>query len=124
MAVVASTTLDLSNFQDKGHTTTWTPLTFTGLDTGAPEPGFGGSDRSVQVTGTLGAAGSVTIEGSNDGVNYGTLTDHQGNALVLTALGIKSVDATCRLIRPRITAGDGTTSLTVTLMARRPGGVV
>ena len=86
MAVVASTTLDLSNFQDKGHTTTWTPLTFTGLDTGAPEPGFGGSDRSVQVTGTLGAAGSVTIEGSNDGVNYGTLTIIKGTLLCLLLL--------------------------------------
>ena len=119
MAIITATVLDLSNYQDKGQTYSWTPLTFTGLDSGAPASNFSGADRSVQVEGTFGAGGSVTIEGSNDGVNYETLNDHLGNALTFTAKGIKSIDQICRLVRPRVTAGDGTTSLTATLLTRR-----
>lgn len=123
MATIAMVTTDKTNFLDKGTLVSWTPLTFTGLDAGAPWGGFSGADRSVQVEGTFGAGGSVTIEGSNDGVNYETLTDHLGNALAITAKGLKSIDQTCLYLRPRVTAGDGTTSLTVTLLARRGANV-
>jgi len=119
MAVITAVVVDLSNFQDKGQTYSWTPLTFTGLDSGAPAGNFSGADRSVQVEGTFGAGGNVVIEGSNDGVNYETLNDHLGNALNITAKGIKSVDQICRYVRPRVTAGDGTTSLTITMLTRR-----
>lgn len=60
---------------------------------------------SVQVIGSFGAGGTVLIEGSNDGINYGTLTDPQGVALSLTAAGIKSVQQITRHIRPRVSAG-------------------
>lgn len=123
MATIPLVTTDASNFQDKGHIAVWTPMTFSGSDVGAVDAGFGGADRSVQVTGTIGAAGAVTIEGSNDNVNFATLNDHLGNPLVITALGIKSIDQICRYIRPRITAGDGTTSLTVTMLLRRGANV-
>lgn len=78
------------------------------------------SDRSVQVTGTFGAAGSVSIEGSNDGVNYFTLNSPQGTALTFAAAGLKQVLEGTLWLRPRVTAGDGTTSLAVVLMLRLP----
>lgn len=77
------------------------------------------SDRSVQVHGTFGAGGTLVIEGSNDGVNYFPLTDPQGNALSFTSAKIEQVSEITLWLRPRVTAGDGTTSLTVTMLARR-----
>lgn len=77
------------------------------------------ADRSVQVAGTLGAGGTIVIEGSNDGVNYVTLSDPQGVALSVTAAKIKAISEHTVWIRPRVTGGDGTTSLTVSLLVRR-----
>jgi len=88
-------------------------------DDGSPFGSSDYSDRSVQVTGTFGATGSVSIEGSNDGVNYVGLTDPQGNAIAITEAKIEQVSELTRYIRPRVTAGDGTTTLVVTLLARR-----
>lgn len=75
-------------------------------------------DRSVQVAGTFGVSGSIVIEGSNDGTNWATLTDPQGNALAFTSAKIEAVSELARYIRPRVAAGDGTTSLTVTAVMR------
>lgn len=110
------------NFNSKGVVVQWTPLTNAGADVGVPYDDFGNSDRSIQLSGTLGVAGACTIEGSNDGVSYFTLKDQGGAAMVLVALGIYGFQPGLlpRFIRPRITAGDGTTSLTATLLARRP----
>jgi hypothetical protein len=82
---------------------------------GEPFQNPGSADRSVQVTGTFGAGGTVVLEGSNDGTNYRTLTDPQGNALSFTSAGLEAIQEITRYVRPRVTAGDGTTSLTVTL---------
>lgn len=87
-------------------------------DTGQPFQGHSHSDRSVQVVGTVGATGNCRIEGSNDGVNWSTLSDPQGDALNLTG-GIFAVTEITRFIRPNVTAGDGTTDFTVILIARR-----
>ncbi|MER9816494.1 hypothetical protein [Mesorhizobium sp. M0129] len=76
-------------------------------------------DRTVQVLGTFGAAGSVTIQGSNDGgTTWATLTDPLGNALTFTTAGMKPISALPHKIRPTVTAGDGTTALDVWLHAR------
>lgn len=109
------------SFHSKGHVIQWTPLTQTGLDTGQAYDDFGNTDRSIQLNGVLGAAGACVIEGSNDNVNYFLLKDQGGAAMTLTALGIYGFQPGLlpRFIRPRITAGDGTTSLTVILLARR-----
>lgn len=89
-------------------------------DTGTPIPWVQWADRSVQVTGTFGAGGNLRWEGSNDGgTTYATLTDPQGNALDFTAAKIEQITEIVELARPRVTAGDGTTSLTVTLVARK-----
>lgn len=76
------------------------------------------ADRSVQVVGTFGAGGKVRIEGSNNGTDYAPLTDPQGNDLDLTSAKIESVSEVVRWIRPRVIAGDGTTSLTVIMLLK------
>lgn len=76
-------------------------------------------DRTVQITGTFGAGGSITIQGSNDGGStWATLTDPLGNALTFTAAGMKAITELPYEIRPSVTAGDGSTAINVYLHMR------
>lgn len=78
------------------------------------------ADRSVQVEGTIGAAGSVSIEGSNDKTNFDVINDPSSTPLTFTALGkIKAVLEAVYQARPHVTAGDGATSITVTMFLRK-----
>lgn len=64
-----------------------------------------------QASGTFGAGGSVQLEGSNDGTNWGKLS-----VAALTAVGVFAPlgnNEYPEFIRPNVTAGDGTTSITV-----------
>lgn len=88
-------------------------------DVGAPVRYHSHADRSVQIVGTFGAAGSALIEGSLDETNYATLNDPQGVPLTLTTAKVKSIAEMSVIARPRVTAGDGTTALTVTMIFRR-----
>jgi hypothetical protein len=117
MATITPTLADLSG-DGTVRKATWSAMTFSGTDVGAAFPYSAWVDQSVQVTGTFGAGGNVRWEGSNDGTNYVALTDPQGNALDFTTAKIEAVTEIAALVRPRVTAGDGTTSLTVTLVAR------
>lgn len=116
MATITPTAEDISR-DGSVLKRTWALLTTTNAD-GSPFPFAAWADRSVQVTGTFGAGGNLRWEGTNDGTNYVALTDPQGNALDFTTAKIEAVTEVCALARPRVTAGDGTTSLTVTLVAR------
>jgi hypothetical protein len=92
-------------------------------DTGTPVPisdALGPWLASV-ISGTLGAAGSVTWQGSVDGgTTWFTLNDDAGAALTMTALNTnKLVKERPFLVRPNCTAGDGTTSLLCSLITRR-----
>lgn len=97
-------------------------LTMANGDTGTPllpEHSADYQDRTVQVTGTFGTGGSVTIQGSNDGgTTWATLTDPLGNALTFTAAGMKQITEMAEQMRPNVTAGDGTTSLNVHIFMR------
>lgn len=63
------------------------------------------------VTGTFGAAGSVQLEGSNDGTNFFKLSPAAvTTAGLFAALGVTEYP---KFIRPHVTAGDGTTALVV-----------
>lgn len=95
----------------------WSGLLNT--DTGSLVDRVEYADRSVQVTGTFGVGGNCRIEGSNDGANWATLTDPQGNALDITAAKIEAISENPLYVRPNITAGDGTTNLAVTIVGRR-----
>lgn len=100
-------------------------ITWTGIlngDTGSWFDTEDFADRTFQVSGTFGAGGSVTMQGSNDAsapTNVFTLTDQAGAALTFTAAGGKVALEAPRWVRPTCTAGDGTTSLTVQAIARR-----
>jgi hypothetical protein len=76
------------------------------------------ADRSVQVFGVFGAGGNVRIEGSLDGTNYAPLTDPQGNALDINTAKIEAIVELVRWIRPVVTAGDGSTALTVIMLLK------
>lgn len=78
------------------------------------------SDRSVQVSGTFGASGSLVWEGSNDGTNWYQLNSPQGSALTWNSAAIKQVLESALYMRPRVAAGDGTTSLAIVVLLRLP----
>lgn len=97
----------------------WTPLTQTTSDTGTPVTLPNGADRSIQVSGTFGAGGTVIVEGMLEEAGvYATLHDPFGNALSITAAGVYAIAEATVYIRPRVSAGDGTTALKVTLMTK------
>ena len=77
--------------------------------------------KSVSVSGTFGAGGSLNIEGSNDGgTTYNVLKDLGGNALTFTAsAGLLEIRETPLFIRANVTAGDGTTSLNVDIVSTK-----
>ncbi len=78
------------------------------------------SDKCVMFIGnTWGSGGSVKLEGTNDDTNFFTLNDPLDNTLVAT--GTNALDQVLenpQSMRPSVTAGDGTTDITVTLIAR------
>lgn len=77
------------------------------------------ADYCVQVGGTFGTGGTIVLQGSNDGVTYFTLNDPGSSAISKTAAALEQVLEAPRYVRPLVTAGDGTTSLTCTIYARR-----
>jgi hypothetical protein len=98
----------------------WTPLTTTNAD-GQAFDTLDFADISLQVLGTFGAGGTLLIEGCNQATptTWATLNDPQGNALSITAAKMEQLLEMPRWLRPRVSAGDGTSSLTVELWARR-----
>lgn len=98
--------------------------TWSGLlngDTGAPLYASALPDRTIQVKGTFGAGGSLTMEGSNDdGTTYHAVNDSrgEGNALTFTAADMRMASENPEALRPNVTAGDGTTSLVVIMISK------
>jgi hypothetical protein len=76
------------------------------------------ADRSIQVEGVFGGASGV-LNGSNDGVNQRVLSDPQGLPLSFTAGAIKAISECSGTVQPAVIGGDGTTSLTFTIVMRR-----
>lgn len=78
---------------------------------GMPSPRLRYRSVSLQAYGTFGTGGSIKLQGSNDGTNWWDLS-----ATALTSAGgFAALGATERpkYIRPSVTAGDGTTALSV-----------
>lgn len=101
-------TSDASTGQADGVTATW-----AAVPNGNQGDAHGGPylTASFSVTGTFGAAGSVVMQGSNDGINWFALSPAAlTSAGLFTALGAAEHP---KFIRPAVTAGDGTTALTV-----------
>lgn len=95
----------------------WSAMAVSDVGDGAIHVGTG--DRTVQVSGAFGVGGAVLIEGSLDGSNWFPLHDPQGVALSFTAAGLKAILEHVLMARPRVTGGDGTTSITTIINVRR-----
>jgi hypothetical protein len=75
------------------------------------------SDRSVQFSGTFGTA-TVILQGSNNGTDWVTLADGQGNAISKTAAAIEQIAEFTRYIRPNTSGGGGGVVIAVTVFGR------
>ncbi len=93
----------------------WGAFTTNG-DVGEAVTRSAAADRSVQVIGTA-AGGTLSFQGSNDGTNWQTLHDPQGNLLDFTGEGIKAISEATYYVRPSLTGGAGT-SMTCVLFAK------
>jgi hypothetical protein len=96
----------------------WDGLTIASPD-GQPSGFTASGDRTVQVQGTFGAGGTVVIEGTLNNVDWYTLRDPSGVLLSFTSANIRAVLENTIAIRPRVTGGDGSTSITVILSIRK-----
>lgn len=76
------------------------------------------SDLTVQFTGTFGSGGTISLRGSNDNTNVAILSDPQGNAITKTSAAIEQVLESTRYYSPNVSAGDGTTDLTCTMIGK------
>lgn len=100
---------------------TWAPLTTASPD-GAPFEFADWADRCIQVFGVFGAGGTVVFQGSNDFVNpsnWAILNSINGSPISLTAAGILQMNEAPLWIRPLLVGGDGTSSITAAVLARR-----
>lgn len=78
------------------------------------------ADKTVQAVGTFGAGGNAQLQGSNDGSNWVALKDFEGSLINITAVNqLYLVAESPKFVRPVITAGDGTTSITFIIVAAR-----
>lgn len=75
------------------------------------------SDKTVQFVGTFTGTPTIVLQGSNDGTNWETLTDPQGNAISSGVALMEAVTENPLYIRPSMSSGDGSTSVTVILLA-------
>jgi len=117
MATIASTIARITAFGDEAHVITWALLTSADAVGDAVEMP-GSSARSVQIDGTFDSA-TVVLQGSNDGTNWFTLTDPQGNTISKTAAALEMISELTRYIRPSTSGGGGSQSLNVRVLLKR-----
>lgn len=113
MAVIAASVKKQGN-RDK--VATWTPL--ENGDSGSVLSNIGNRFATVQISGTFGVGGTISLQGSLDGVIYQTLLDNSGAAVTFTTAGMVTVRDIVSYYKPLVTAGDGTTALTCNLLVR------
>lgn len=77
---------------------------------------------SVQFAGTFGGA-TLTLTGSNDGTNYVTLKDVNGNSISTTTAGVFEFSTTCLYIKPA-SSGGAADDVEVTVVLRGPASYV
>lgn len=111
---MATVSHSVENIDGNVRIVTWASL--ANGDVGQAYTGASFSDCSVQVYGTFGTGGNARLQGSQETgtpANWVTLTDPNATALNMTTAALNQVLQRCYVMRPNITAGDGTTSLTV-----------
>lgn len=112
MATFPATINNTAVHDDAVRVLTWTPLAASG-DVGDAQTLPAYSEKTFTVTGTFAGSASCTIQGSNDGTNWVTLNNKQGNALTFTAAGIGTSQDRPLFVRPTLTAG---TAATITII--------
>lgn len=75
-------------------------------------------DRSFQASGSF-ASSTIVCEGSNDGVNWFTLTNVAGGSISFTAAGLMQVTEATAFIRPHVTNSPGGCNLNAIMLLRR-----
>lgn len=118
MAEYAYTTEDVGGFGNNATIVQWV-LDATNT-TGSPFGMPGSAIRSVQIQGTFDTA-TMAFAGSNDGTNYVTLTDPQGNAISGNTARLEQVSEVTRFVKPVMTSPQANTSIVVTLLSVRRG---
>lgn len=86
--------------------TTWLALPVSSV--GSAEGSARWYQKSVQATGTFDSA-TLTMQGSNDGSTWATLTTDGSTACTFTAAGVKNVFENTRFIRPSVGTGGAST---------------
>lgn len=123
MAIVPQDTYD-DFIKNRSTYITWANM--ANGDTGEPLSFAGHADKTMQVFGTFGSGGQITFEGSNDprvlsdpnNAVWFTMNDPQTLPLVKTGAGGDLIIENPRFMRPRITGGDVTTSITAILCCK------
>ncbi len=119
MAVERDATVKVND--DKTVTVRWTGLLNT--DYGAPVMVARYPDKTVQVHGTFGTTAVVAIEGSNldapttAAADWGDCGDQTGTVLSIGELEPVVIAESPLWVRPIVSAGDGDTLLSVTIIA-------
>lgn len=117
MATVTPTLAKVGDQDDSAVLFTWA-LTTANTD-GSPLEWTQWADRCFQAVGTWGGA-TLTIQGSNDGTNWFSLSNAAGAAAAtFTADGGKSIIELPRYVRPNLTTPGAGATVAVTLLARR-----
>lgn len=94
----------------------WTWALTTANADGAPLDLTAFPDKTVHIFGTFGS-GTLTMQGSNDGSDWQSVRDPQGNAIAKTASYLGAILENPRYLRPNLTGSTGAT-VTVILVAR------
>jgi hypothetical protein len=118
MAVISAAVSRISN---NSAVVTWTGATNGDTFQPVPTEFADYADRGIQVTGTFGGA-AVSLQGSNDGVNFSNLSDPQGVTINLTAAGIRQVLEATLYQRPALSGGAGSLINVAMFLRRGRGG--
>ena len=91
-------------------------------DTGKIFSAPGAADMTVQAFGTFGSGGTVIMQGTLEELtsptNFFTLRDGGDNLISFGTADAEMIAMVAAGLRPSVTAGDGTTDLTVILFVR------
>ena len=118
MTTINATINRTVSVDDSVVTLSWAGLAASG-DVGDAQSFAAYGDKTFIVTGTFTGVPTVVIEGSNDGVNWVTLSNRQGTAMTFTAAGMNTSQDKPIYVRPRMTAGVGGAVIAVTCACHR-----